>query len=70
MYKINVPKLDGKMVEKGFTKSSYAKAIGISRNTLDNYRKRPSIIPYWVLSKMIFLVCDSTEDLFSIFFTQ
>ena len=70
MFNINVSKLDGKIVEKGYNRTSFSKAIGISRNTLDNYRRCPGKMPYFIMCKMISLLCNSTDDIIEIFFTQ
>ncbi|MBR2867833.1 MAG: helix-turn-helix domain-containing protein [Clostridia bacterium] len=62
MYIVNVEKLKGKMVEKGFNNTTFSYALGIGRDTLRSYLKDYSKIPYDILSKMAeVLECDEHE---------
>lgn len=71
MYEVDVPKFEGKIVEKGFTKKSFAEdVLKVSRETLRNYMKRPETIPYEVLSKAAQVLCDSPEEVLLIFFVH
>lgn len=70
MYIVNVEKLVGRIAEKGYTKSSFAKEIGIGRDTLRSYLKDYKKIPYEILSKMAsVLECNENEAMI-IFFTH
>lgn len=70
MYIVNVEKLIGKIAEKGFTKSSFAKEIGVGRDTLRSYLKDYRKIPYEVLSKMASVLECSEDEASTIFFAQ
>ena len=65
---VDVPKVRGKIAEKGFTLSSFAKRLDISRNTLSTYLDTPGKIPYTVLSDMACILCDTSEEIMQIFF--
>lgn len=65
---VNVPKVRGKMAECGYTITSLAKKLGISRNTLSFYLKEPEKIPYNIVAAMAEILCDSPEEAGSIFF--
>lgn len=65
---IDVPKVRGKMAEKGYTLSSFAKRLDISRNTLSSYLDTPGKIPYSVLSDMAVILCDTSDEACQIFF--
>ena len=65
---INIPKVRGKMAEKGFSITSLAKSLEISRNTLSAYLEEPNKIPYITVAKMAALLCDSSDEAASIFF--
>ena len=41
MYRVNAPKIRGKMSEKGYTIASLAQGIGVNRNTLAAYLEHP-----------------------------
>ncbi len=68
MYFVNVPKIRGKMGEKGYTITSLAVKIGVSRNTLAGYLENPNSIPYCKLAKMAELLCDNSIESAHIFF--
>lgn len=65
---INVPKVRGKMAEKGFSITSLAKSLEISRNTLSTYLEEPNKIPYSTVAKMADLLCSSPDEAAAIFF--
>lgn len=69
MYEINVNKFIGKIAEKGYTKKSFAKAMGISEPTFFRYINNPKIIPYWFIVKSVELLCETFEEARIIFFT-
>ena len=68
MVHVDVPKVKGKMAERGYSITSLAKELGISRNTLSNYLEDPQKIPYFIISSMANLLCDTSEEASSIFF--
>lgn len=68
MVHVDVPKVKGKMAEKGFSITSFANALGVSRNTLSSYLDYPMKIPYSVISAMADLLCDTPEEASCIFF--
>lgn len=70
MVHINVPKVRGKMAERGFSVTSLAKALSISRNTLSSYLEHPEKIPYITLRGMAGLLCDSPDEATAIFFAN
>jgi len=68
MVHVDVPKVKGKMAERGYTITSLARELGITRGTLSNYLEDPAKIPYFIISKLANLLCDSSEEASSIFF--
>lgn len=68
-YVIDVPKVRGKMAERGYGIESFAKELKIDRNTLSSYLKNPMKIPYSVVSDMAVTLCDSEEEAVRIFFS-
>ena len=67
MFQILIPKIKGKMAEKGYTNSTLAKELGISRNALYVYMREPGRIPYSVMDRMAELLCDSLGEARGIF---
>ena len=70
MFTVNVNKLNGKIHERGFNKSSFSKERGIDRNTLSSYLNNPKKIPYDVIDKMASILCVSEDEASEIFFTN
>lgn len=68
MARVDVPKVKGKMAEKGYKINSLADALDIDRNTLSSYLKNPEKMPYVIVSRMAGLLCDTPEEASSIFF--
>ncbi len=68
MVHIDVPKVRGKMAEKGFTITSLANHIGVDRNTLSGYLKTPEKMPYSIVSTLASAICDDAREAESIFF--
>lgn len=68
MASVDVPKVKGKMAERGFTITSMSEKLGVDRNTLSAYLKNPNKMPYEVVSTMAGLLCDSPEEASAIFF--
>lgn len=73
MYRVNAPKIRGKMSEKGYTIASLAQGIGVNRNTLATYLEHPEKIPFGKLLKLLMmadLLCDTPCEAALIFFNQ
>lgn len=70
MYKVDVPRVRGKMAERGYNITTLARELGVSRNTLASYLSNSSSIPYDKLSKLAELICDDSCEAASIFFKQ
>jgi hypothetical protein len=70
MYRVNAPKIRGKMSEKGYTIASLAQGIGVNRNTLATYLEHPEKIPFGKLLMMADLLCDTPCEAALIFFNQ
>lgn len=68
MVHIDVPKVRGKMAERGYTITSLSNELGINRNTLSAYLEAPEKIPYIVISGMAVALCDTANEAASIFF--
>lgn len=68
MVQINIPKVRGKMGEKGLTITALANQLGIARNTLSHYLNEPEKTPYNVVSNMAAILCDTSEEATAIFF--
>lgn len=70
MFSVDVPKVKGKMAERGYTNTSLAKELEISRNTLSIYFETPGKMPYGIVVAMAKILCDSGEEATSIFFAH
>lgn len=70
MAHIDVPKVRGKMAERGCSISSMAERLNIDRNTLGNYLKFPEKMPYSIVSRLAEILCDDTDEAMRIFFAQ
>ena len=68
MVSIDVPKVRGKMAERGLGITALSSELGISRNTLAYYLKNPGKTPYDVVSHMASILCDNTAEAVQIFF--
>ncbi len=69
MYQVNIRKVRGKMVEKGYNITTLAQSLQVNRNTLSSYFDNPATIPYGKLSKMADLLCDTASEFMDLFFT-
>ena len=67
MVEIDVPKLRGKMAERGYGIASLSEELGIKRNTLAMYLKSPGKTPYDVVAHMADILCDSADEATKIF---
>ena len=70
MVRVDVPKVRGKMAEKGLTKTSMAEKLGVNRSTVAIYLKHPEKMPYHIVAQMAEMLCDSGEEAEAIFFAQ
>lgn len=70
MVKVDVPRVRGKMAERGFTVTSLSSRLGISRNTLAAYLGTPGKMPYSVISDMANVLCDTDDEAAGIFFAS
>lgn len=70
MITINVPKVRGKMAERGIDITALSEQLGVSRNTLSNYLKSPGKMPYNVMANMATILCDNSEEATQIFFAN
>ncbi len=68
MYRINIAKVRGKMGEKGYNISTLANSIEINRNTMAEYMRNPSRMPYRVIERLAAILCESKEEAGDIFF--
>lgn len=68
MVSIDIPKVRGKMAERGYTITSLSEILGINRNTLSTYLEKPEKMPYSVVSDMAVILCETTDEAASIFF--
>lgn len=67
-YQIDIPKVRGKMAEKGYGIESLATELKVTRTTMASYLKTPEKVPYRVIAKMATILCDSDEEARNIFF--
>lgn len=68
MVHIDVPKVRGKMAERGYTITSLSNELGINRNTLSAYLEAPEKMPYTIISSMAVALCNTANEAASIFF--
>lgn len=68
MYSVNVPKLEGRIKEKGFNYSSFALALGITRETLRSYLNDYTKMPYRIINLMAVVLDCTKEEAVAIFF--
>lgn len=65
---VDIPKVRGKMAERGYTITSMSDRIGVNRNTLTTYLENPDKMPYKVISSMADVLCDTADEAAAIFF--
>ena len=68
MVRIDVPRVRGKMAERGYTFKSLAEELEINRNTLAYYLEKPGKTPYNIVTKMAEALCDTNGEAAAIFF--
>lgn len=67
---MDVQKIKGKMAERNYSITSFAQALGISRNTLSLYLHSPGKTPFEIVSKMAELLCSGPDEAVQIFFAS
>ena len=70
MVSVNVPRVRGKMAEKGYNLTSMADALHITRDTMRNYLNNPAKMPYGVVVNMAEMLCDDAAEATTIFFAE
>ncbi len=70
MVRVNIPKVRGKMAEKGYSITSLANMLKISRGTLTSYFSAPEKMPYNVVASLADILCDTAEEATAIFFSR
>ncbi len=70
MVYVDIPKVKGKMAEKGYTITALAKKVGVNRNTMATYLEKPGKLPYGVVSKLATILCDTPDEAARIFFAR
>jgi predicted transcriptional regulator len=64
---VDVPKLRGKMAERGYSITSISEDIGVNRNTMSSYLENPEKMPYSVVAKLADILCDTRSEAAGIF---
>lgn len=67
---VDVPKLRGKMAERGYNITSMSESLGVSRNTMSAYLENPEKMPYRVVAKLADILCDTQDEAAGIFFAD
>ena len=70
LYSVNIPRVKGKMAERGYNITTLAHELGISRNTLSSYLSNPATMPYDKMSRIAELLCDDASEAANIFLHQ
>ena len=70
MYQVDVAKVRGKMGERRMSVSALAKSVGVCRDTMTSYLKKPEKIPFGIVLNMANTLCESKEEASEIFFSQ
>lgn len=68
MVHIDVPRVRGKMAERGYNLTLMSNYLGISRGTLHTYLKMPEKTPYGVVAELAAALCDNGQEAAAIFF--
>lgn len=68
MYTVDIPKLRGKMGEKGYNITSLSQKIGVNRNTMSSYLEHPATIPYGKIAALAEILCDTRQECVDVFF--
>ena len=67
---VDVPKLRGKMAERGYNITSISEDIGVNRNTMSSYLENPEKMPYSVVAKLADILFDTRSEAAGIFFAD
>lgn len=67
---VDVPKLRGKMAERGYNITSISEDVGVNRNTMSSYLENPEKMPYSVVAKLADILCDTRSEVAGIFFAD
>lgn len=67
---VDVPKLRGKMAERGYNITSISEHVGVNRNTMSSYLENPEKMPYSVVAKLADILCDTRSEACGIFFAD
>ena len=67
---VDVPKLRGKMAERGYNITSISEDVGVNRNTMSSYLENPGKMPYSVVAKLADILCDTRSEAAGIFFAD
>lgn len=67
MATVDIPRVRGRMAEKGYSITSLSGILKISRNTLSAYFDHPQKMPYDVVSELAAVLCDTPGEAKSIF---
>lgn len=67
---VDVPKLRGKMAERGYSITSISEHVGVNRNTMSSYLENPEKMPYSVVAKLADILCDTRSEAAGIFFAD
>lgn len=70
MVYVDVPKVRGKMAERGFNITSVSETLGINRNTFAAYLENPGKMPYRVVAELASILCDNADEAKGIFFAD
>lgn len=70
MFRVDIPKLKGKMAERSYTITALSQELGISRNTMRTYLNKPETMPYRVVNRMALLLCDNASEASCVFFSH
>lgn len=70
MLTVDVPRVRGKMAEKGYNITSLSGRLRINRNTLSTYLENPDKMPYGIVSELAGILCDTPEEAKTIFFAH
>ena len=70
MVEVNIPRVKGKMAEKGYNMTTLANELKISRSTMKTYLDMPCKMPYHIIAQMATLLCDDTTEAKDIFFAD
>lgn len=68
MFNVNVPKLRGKIAERGYNLTTLADELQVNRTTLSRYLAAPERMPYGIINLLARQLCETPEEAEQIFF--